>query len=102
MVLFYFFRIEEEDLDKYNIPAKVESEKYKVIRTFSFLKSRMSSTRNKTKVNLQHASSAAPVRQKKKSQGNLKNCLKPWPLSRLINSTVNVRQGVLRSFFFFF
>ncbi|KAM8743943.1 rho guanine nucleotide exchange factor 28 isoform 4-T4 [Acanthopagrus schlegelii] len=42
-------RIEEEELDKYNIPTKVESEKYKVIRTFSFLKSRMSSTRNKTK-----------------------------------------------------
>ncbi|KAA8584368.1 hypothetical protein FQN60_008153 [Etheostoma spectabile] len=41
--------IEEEELDKYNIPAKVESEKYKVIRTFSFLKNRMSSTRNKTK-----------------------------------------------------
>ncbi|KAM6901040.1 rho guanine nucleotide exchange factor 28 isoform 3-T3 [Lycodopsis pacificus] len=42
-------RIEEEELDKYNIPTKVESEKYKVIRTFSFLKNRMSSTRNKTK-----------------------------------------------------
>ncbi|XP_034403240.1 rho guanine nucleotide exchange factor 28 isoform X2 [Cyclopterus lumpus] len=42
-------RIEEEELDKYNIPTKAESEKYKVIRTFSFLKSRMSSTRNKTK-----------------------------------------------------
>ncbi|XP_071768133.2 rho guanine nucleotide exchange factor 28-like [Centroberyx gerrardi] len=42
-------RIEEEELDKYNIPSKVESEKYKVIRTFSFLKSRMSSTRNKNK-----------------------------------------------------
>ncbi|KAK9532337.1 hypothetical protein VZT92_009725 [Zoarces viviparus] len=41
--------IEEEELDKYNIPTKVESEKYKVIRTFSFLKNRMSSTRNKTK-----------------------------------------------------
>ncbi|XP_034048284.1 rho guanine nucleotide exchange factor 28 isoform X2 [Thalassophryne amazonica] len=41
--------IEEEELDKYNIPTKVESDKYKVIRTFSFLKSRMSSTRNKTK-----------------------------------------------------
>ncbi|KAG7241218.1 hypothetical protein INR49_025961 [Caranx melampygus] len=41
--------IEEEELDKYNIPTKTESEKYKVIRTFSFLKSRMSSTRNKTK-----------------------------------------------------
>uniref|UniRef100_A0A3Q4GY40 Rho guanine nucleotide exchange factor (GEF) 28a n=1 Tax=Neolamprologus brichardi TaxID=32507 RepID=A0A3Q4GY40_NEOBR len=39
----------EEELDKYNIPAKTESEKYKVIRTFSFLKSRMSSTRNKSK-----------------------------------------------------
>lgn len=44
-------RIEEEEWDKYNIPSKVESEKYKVIRTFSFLKSRMSSTRNKNKVN---------------------------------------------------
>ncbi|XP_026153056.1 rho guanine nucleotide exchange factor 28 isoform X3 [Mastacembelus armatus] len=41
--------IEEEELDKYSIPAKVESEKYKVIRTFSFLKNRMSSTRNKSK-----------------------------------------------------
>ncbi|KAM8885904.1 rho guanine nucleotide exchange factor 28-like isoform 2-T2 [Spinachia spinachia] len=43
-------RIEDEDWDKYIIPSKVESEKYKVSRTFSFLKSRMSSTRNKTKV----------------------------------------------------
>ena len=44
-------RIEdEEEWDKYIIPSKVESEKYKVSRTFSFLKSRMSSTRNKTKV----------------------------------------------------
>ncbi|XP_072228775.1 rho guanine nucleotide exchange factor 28 isoform X4 [Leuresthes tenuis] len=42
-------RIEEEELDKYNIPTKAESEKYKVIRTFSFLKNRMSSTRNKSK-----------------------------------------------------
>ncbi|XP_031659083.1 rho guanine nucleotide exchange factor 28-like isoform X3 [Oncorhynchus kisutch] len=42
-------RIEEEEWDKYNIPSKVESEKYKVIRTFSFLKSRMSTTRNKNK-----------------------------------------------------
>ncbi|XP_072228773.1 rho guanine nucleotide exchange factor 28 isoform X2 [Leuresthes tenuis] len=41
--------IEEEELDKYNIPTKAESEKYKVIRTFSFLKNRMSSTRNKSK-----------------------------------------------------
>ncbi|XP_013983546.2 rho guanine nucleotide exchange factor 28 isoform X2 [Salmo salar] len=41
--------IEEEEWDKYNIPSKVASEKYKVIRTFSFLKSRMSSTRNKNK-----------------------------------------------------
>lgn len=54
---FSFFisdRIEEEELDKYNIPTKVESEKYKVIRTFSFLKNRMASTRNKTKVNPYH------------------------------------------------
>ncbi|KAM8828710.1 rho guanine nucleotide exchange factor 28 isoform 4-T4 [Spinachia spinachia] len=41
--------IHEEELDKYNIPTKAESEKYKVTRTFSFLKSRMSSTRNKSK-----------------------------------------------------
>lgn len=51
-------------MDKYSIPAKVESEKYKVIRTFSFLKSRMSSTRNKTKVNQEHASAVTPVRHK--------------------------------------
>ena len=44
-------RIEEEEWDNYSIPSKVESEKYKVIRTFSFLKSRMSSTRSKNKVN---------------------------------------------------
>ncbi|XP_026177143.1 rho guanine nucleotide exchange factor 28-like isoform X1 [Mastacembelus armatus] len=43
-------RIEDEEWDKYIIPSKVESEKYKVSRTFSFLKSRMSSTRNKSKV----------------------------------------------------
>ncbi|CAI5649729.1 rho guanine nucleotide exchange factor 28 isoform X8 [Oreochromis niloticus] len=42
--------IEDEDWDKYIIPSKVESEKYKVSRTFSFLKNRMSSTRSKTKV----------------------------------------------------
>ncbi|XP_031711943.1 rho guanine nucleotide exchange factor 28-like isoform X4 [Anarrhichthys ocellatus] len=42
--------IEDEEWDKYIIPSKVESEKYKVSRTFSFLKSRMSSTRNKAKV----------------------------------------------------
>ncbi|XP_061589801.1 rho guanine nucleotide exchange factor 28 isoform X2 [Cololabis saira] len=41
--------IEEEELDKYSIPTKAESDKYKVIRTLSFLKSRMSSTRNKSK-----------------------------------------------------
>uniref|UniRef100_A0A3Q3MAI0 Rho guanine nucleotide exchange factor (GEF) 28a n=1 Tax=Mastacembelus armatus TaxID=205130 RepID=A0A3Q3MAI0_9TELE len=40
----------DEEWDKYIIPSKVESEKYKVSRTFSFLKSRMSSTRNKSKV----------------------------------------------------
>uniref|UniRef100_A0AAY4APN0 Rho guanine nucleotide exchange factor (GEF) 28a n=1 Tax=Denticeps clupeoides TaxID=299321 RepID=A0AAY4APN0_9TELE len=43
------FRIEEEEWDKYITPPKTESEKYKVSRTFSFLKSRMSSTRNKNK-----------------------------------------------------
>ncbi|XP_062410013.1 rho guanine nucleotide exchange factor 28 isoform X2 [Sardina pilchardus] len=42
-------RIEEEEWDRYIIPSKNESEKYKVSRTFSFLKSRMSSTRNKNK-----------------------------------------------------
>ncbi|KAK0150676.1 Rho guanine nucleotide exchange factor 28 [Merluccius polli] len=41
--------IEEEEFDKYNIPSKADSDKYKVIRTFSFLKNRMSSTRNKSK-----------------------------------------------------
>ncbi|XP_007548932.1 rho guanine nucleotide exchange factor 28 isoform X3 [Poecilia formosa] len=41
--------IEEEELEKCNIPTKAESEKYRVTRTFSFLKNRMSSTRNKSK-----------------------------------------------------
>uniref|UniRef100_A0A8C2F1L9 Rho guanine nucleotide exchange factor (GEF) 28a n=1 Tax=Cyprinus carpio TaxID=7962 RepID=A0A8C2F1L9_CYPCA len=41
--------IEEEEWDKYISPSKTESEKYKVSRTFSFIKSRMYSTRNKNK-----------------------------------------------------
>ncbi|XP_077203533.1 rho guanine nucleotide exchange factor 28 isoform X2 [Paroedura picta] len=42
-------RIREEDWDKYIMPTKSESEKYKVSRTFSFLMNRMASTRNKSK-----------------------------------------------------
>ncbi|XP_032874556.1 rho guanine nucleotide exchange factor 28 isoform X5 [Amblyraja radiata] len=41
--------IDEEEWDKYIIPSKAETEKYKVSRTFSFLKNRMTSTRNKGK-----------------------------------------------------
>ncbi|XP_069793269.1 rho guanine nucleotide exchange factor 28 isoform X3 [Narcine bancroftii] len=41
--------IEEEEWDKYIIPSKAETEKYKVSRTFSFLKNRMTSTKNKGK-----------------------------------------------------
>ncbi|XP_072272361.1 rho guanine nucleotide exchange factor 28 isoform X2 [Pyxicephalus adspersus] len=42
-------RIEEEEWDRYMTPTKPEAEKNKVSRTFSFLRNRMSSTRNKTK-----------------------------------------------------
>eukprot|EP00076_Gallus_gallus_P014379 XP_015133145.1 rho guanine nucleotide exchange factor 28 isoform X5 [Gallus gallus] len=42
-------RIQEEEWDKYIVPSKTESEKYKVSRTFSFLMNRMTSTRNKYK-----------------------------------------------------
>uniref|UniRef100_A0A670JTJ5 Rho guanine nucleotide exchange factor 28 n=1 Tax=Podarcis muralis TaxID=64176 RepID=A0A670JTJ5_PODMU len=42
-------RIPEEEWEKYIIPTKSESEKYKVSRTFSFLMNRMASTRNKSK-----------------------------------------------------
>ncbi|XP_059999098.1 LOW QUALITY PROTEIN: rho guanine nucleotide exchange factor 28 [Lagenorhynchus albirostris] len=42
-------RIQEEEWDKYIMPAKSESEKYKVSRTFSFLMNRMTSPRNKSK-----------------------------------------------------
>ncbi|XP_012577300.1 PREDICTED: rho guanine nucleotide exchange factor 28 isoform X2 [Condylura cristata] len=42
-------RIQEEEWDKYIIPAKADSEKYKVSRTFSFLMNRMTSPRNKSK-----------------------------------------------------
>lgn len=45
--LFFSPRIEEEGWDKYIIPSKTEPEKYKVSRTFSFIKSRMYSTRSK-------------------------------------------------------
>uniref|UniRef100_A0A8C4XX77 Uncharacterized protein n=1 Tax=Gopherus evgoodei TaxID=1825980 RepID=A0A8C4XX77_9SAUR len=41
--------LQEEEWDKYIIPTKSESEKYKVSRTFSFLMNRMTSTRNKCK-----------------------------------------------------
>ncbi|XP_059500782.1 rho guanine nucleotide exchange factor 28 [Stegostoma tigrinum] len=41
--------IEEEEWGKYIIPSKAETEKCKVSRTFSFLKNRMTSTRNKGK-----------------------------------------------------
>ncbi|XP_066514614.1 rho guanine nucleotide exchange factor 28 isoform X2 [Hoplias malabaricus] len=55
-------RIEEEEWDRYIIPSKTESEKYKVSRTFSFLKSRMYSTRkNKGK---------GKERESKEKQGN--------------------------------
>ncbi|XP_028646039.1 rho guanine nucleotide exchange factor 28 isoform X1 [Grammomys surdaster] len=43
-------RIQEEEWDEYIIPAKSESEKYKVSRTFSFLMNRMTSPRNKSKM----------------------------------------------------
>ncbi|XP_006874464.1 PREDICTED: rho guanine nucleotide exchange factor 28-like [Chrysochloris asiatica] len=42
-------RIQEEEWNKYIMPAKSESEKYKVSRTFSFLMNRMTSPRNKSK-----------------------------------------------------
>ncbi|XP_035165912.1 rho guanine nucleotide exchange factor 28 isoform X1 [Oxyura jamaicensis] len=42
-------RIQEGEWDKYIVPSKVESEKCKVSRTFSFLMNRMTSTRNKSK-----------------------------------------------------
>ncbi|XP_006899095.1 PREDICTED: rho guanine nucleotide exchange factor 28-like [Elephantulus edwardii] len=43
-------RIQEEEWDKYIIPTKSESEKYKVSRTFSFLMNRMTNPRNKSKM----------------------------------------------------
>ncbi|XP_028913681.1 rho guanine nucleotide exchange factor 28 isoform X1 [Ornithorhynchus anatinus] len=42
-------RIQEVEWDRYILPAKSESEKYKVSRTFSFLMNRMTSPRNKSK-----------------------------------------------------
>ncbi|KAM6363139.1 rho guanine nucleotide exchange factor 28 isoform 2-T2 [Pluvialis apricaria] len=39
----------QEEWNKYTVPSKNESEKYKVSRTFSFLVNRMTSTRNKCK-----------------------------------------------------
>ncbi|XP_050185564.1 rho guanine nucleotide exchange factor 28 isoform X2 [Myiozetetes cayanensis] len=45
----YGFRIQEEEWNKYIVTSKNESEKCKVSRTFSFLMSRMTSTRNKYK-----------------------------------------------------
>ncbi|XP_075694295.1 rho guanine nucleotide exchange factor 28 isoform X2 [Rhinoderma darwinii] len=48
-------RIEEEEWDRYMTPAKPECEKNKVSRTFSFLRSRMSSTRNKNKTKIKES-----------------------------------------------
>ncbi|KAG2466730.1 ARG28 factor, partial [Polypterus senegalus] len=54
-------RIEEEEWDKYIIPSKTESEKYKVSRTFSFLKNRMSGKRDKKTARLISTNSAKKV-----------------------------------------
>ncbi|XP_030633843.1 rho guanine nucleotide exchange factor 28 [Chanos chanos] len=40
----------EEDRDKFVSPSKTETEKYKVIRTLSFLRSRMASSKTKSKI----------------------------------------------------
>ncbi|NXE97205.1 ARG28 factor, partial [Menura novaehollandiae] len=48
-VLFCMRLVREEEWNKYVVPSKNESEKYKVSRTFSFLMNRMTSTRNKCK-----------------------------------------------------
>ncbi|XP_068032584.1 rho guanine nucleotide exchange factor 28 isoform X8 [Anomalospiza imberbis] len=45
-------RIQEEEWNKYVVPLKNESEKYKLSRTFSFLMNRMTSTRNKCKTKI--------------------------------------------------
>ncbi|KAG9353692.1 hypothetical protein JZ751_011814, partial [Albula glossodonta] len=96
-------RIEEEEWDRYIIPSKAESEKYKVSRTFSFLKSRMSSTRNKNKgkgkdkegkekANNTHQFAAG-------SSSGLTLCLvcdKPAPAKDLLHCsqcTINVHKG---------
>ncbi|NXO97796.1 ARG28 factor, partial [Certhia brachydactyla] len=42
-------RIQEEEWNKYVVPSRNESEKYKVSQTFSFLMNRMTSTRSKCK-----------------------------------------------------
>ncbi|XP_045141160.1 rho guanine nucleotide exchange factor 28 [Echinops telfairi] len=42
-------RTEDEEWDKYIMPVKSESERYKVSRTFSFLMNRMTGPRNKSK-----------------------------------------------------
>ncbi|XP_060057000.1 rho guanine nucleotide exchange factor 28 [Erinaceus europaeus] len=48
-------RIQEEEWDKSMLPAKSESEKYKVSRTFSFLMNRMTSPRSKSKTKTKDA-----------------------------------------------
>ncbi|XP_038621375.1 rho guanine nucleotide exchange factor 28 [Tachyglossus aculeatus] len=48
-------RIQEVEWDRYILPTKSESEKYKVSRTFSFLMNRMTSPRNKSKAKTKDA-----------------------------------------------
>lgn len=77
-------RIEEEEWDRYIIPSKTESDKYKVSRTFSFLKSRMSSTRNKNKVRETKEQGEVNHKTRKKVLNKSPECLTAFPAPALM------------------
>nr|XP_010947698.1 PREDICTED: rho guanine nucleotide exchange factor 28 [Camelus bactrianus] len=95
-------RIQEEEWDKYIIPAKSESEKYKVSRTFSFLRSRMTSPRNKSKTKGKDAKDKEKLSRHQFVPGTFAYFLGPGVCSRTLggkktlagsNCNVNVHKG---------
>ncbi|XP_075397283.1 rho guanine nucleotide exchange factor 28 isoform X2 [Tenrec ecaudatus] len=71
-------RTRDEDWDKYILPVKSESEKYKVSRTFSFLMNRMTSPRNKSKTKSKDAKDKEKLSRHQFVPGPFSGLLQCW------------------------
>uniref|UniRef100_A0A8D1M5N6 Rho guanine nucleotide exchange factor 28 n=2 Tax=Sus scrofa TaxID=9823 RepID=A0A8D1M5N6_PIG len=95
-------RIQEEEWDKCIIPAKSESEKYKVSRTFSFLMNRMTSPRNKSKTKGKDAKDKEKLSRHQFVPGTFSGVLPCWVCDKTLlgkesfqcsNCNANVHKG---------